>query len=345
MAEYRAGVVGVGSRTVHGPLWARTLAGMPNVSLVRLVDEEPDSLARTARDVGVDDTSSDPRSVLEADDLDFVIVNTIDQVHAGQVDAALDAGKHVLTDKPLGVDTAEAAGLATKAKAAGLKVAVGHVFRFVAQYEFVKKRVELGELGRVFQVDAGYVHDMRPVWKATPWRTDPDDPQNPWFGGALHPIDLAHWLGGDVTEVCAVENKASSMAEFPLNDNATVLLKFASGAVGRVWSTFGIRQNPGFYTFCSAYGDQGSCLARLDRKEAELHVDWGVEGVGGPLNVPVSGGMNPNLACVLDFLDAIESDRAPRSDAAQAVQNMAVLDAAVKSLDSRKFEPVQIPTI
>ena len=345
MAEYRAGVVGVGSRTVHGPQWARTLASMSNVNLVRLVDEEPDALARTAAEVGVDDTSSDPRAVLEADDLDFVIVNTIDRVHAEQVDAALDSGKHVLTDKPLGVDTGQAASVASKAKKAGLKVAVGHVFRFVAQYEFVKKRVELGELGRIFQVEAGYVHDMRPVWKATPWRTDPDDPQNPWFGGALHPIDLAHWLGGEVTAVCALENKASSQEEFPLKDNAVMLLKFASGAIGRVWNTFGIRQNPGFQTYCGAFGDRGSCLANLQHKEAELHIDWGVEGVGGPLYIPIPDGKNPNLACVLDFLDAIETDGVPRSDAVQAVQNMAVLDAALKSVKSGKFEPVQIPAI
>lgn len=345
MAEYRVGVVGVGSRTVHGPLWARTLTATPNVKLVRLVDEEPDALARTAAEVGVDDTSSDPRTVLEADDLDIAIVNTIDQVHAEQVDSALDSGKHVLTDKPLGVDTGQAAAVASKAKKAGLKVAVGHVFRFVPQYEFVKQRVELGELGRIFHVEAGYVHDMRPVWKATPWRTDPDDPQNPWFGGALHPIDLAHWLGGEVTEVCAIENKASSKAEFPLNDNAIILLKFASGAIGRVWNTFGVQQNPGFQTFCSAFGDRGSCLADSRGGEAELHIDWGVDGVGGPLRIPFSGGKNPNLACVLDLLDAIETDGTPRSDAVQAVQNMAVLDAALKSVKSGKFEPVHVPAI
>lgn len=343
MAKYRAGVVGVGSRTVHGPQWARTLASLPNVELVRLVDDEPESLASTAAEVAVEQTSDDPRTILEASDLDIVVVNTIDQVHAEQVDTALDSGKHVLTDKPLGIDTAQAADVAAKANKAGLKVAVGHVFRFLPQYEFVKKRADLGELGKLFHVEAGYVHDMRPVWIATPWRKDPGDPQSPWFGGALHPIDLVHWVGGEITSVCAVENKASSTEEFPLDDNAVILLKFASGAVGRVWSTMGIQQNPGFQTFCNAFGDQGSCLANSSRNEAELHVDWGVDGVGGPLQIPFSGGANPNLSCVLDFLSAIEEDREPRSSADQAVRNMAVLDAALKSVKTEQFEKVQIP--
>ena len=85
MAKYRVGVVGVGSRTVHGPLWARTLASLPNVDLVRLVDDEPESLASTAAEVEVEQTSDDPRTVLEATDLDIAVVNTIDQVHAEQV--------------------------------------------------------------------------------------------------------------------------------------------------------------------------------------------------------------------------------------------------------------------
>lgn len=343
MAEYRAGIVGVGSRTVHGDLWAKTVASIPNVKLIRLADGEPDALERTARAVGVEHTSPDSRFVTEADDLDFVVVNSVDHLHAEQVGAALDSGKHVITDKPMGVDTGEAASIATKARMAGLKVAVGHMFRFAPQYEYVKERVDRGELGRIFQVEAGYVHDLRPIWKATPWRADPSNPQNPWFGGALHPIDVAHWIGGEVTHVCALENKASTPEEFPINDNALILLKFASGAIGRVWSTFGIQQNPGFQTFCNAFGDRGSCWANANRNEVELHVNWGVEGVGGPMYVPFSGDVNPNLACVLDFLAAIESDGTPRSDAGQAVQNMAVLDAAIASVDSGKLESVEVP--
>ena len=343
MAEYRAGIVGVGSRTVHRDLWAKTLASIPNVKLIRLADEESDSLERTARAFGVEHTSPDSRSVLEADDLDFVVVNSVDHLHAEQVDIALDSGKHVLADKPLGMDTAEAAKLASKANKAGLKVAIGHMFRFTPHYEFVKERVDGGDLGRLYQVDAGYVHDMRPYWKTTPWRSDPKTPQNPWFGGTLHPIDVVHWVGGAVTHVFAAESKASSAAEYPINDTALVLLKFASGAIGRVWSSFGIRHNPGSETFCNAFGDAGSCLANAARNEVELHTNWNVEGIAGPTYIPFKADSNPNLECVRDFISSIETDGTPRSDAGQAVQNMAVLDAAIASLDSGKLESVEVP--
>lgn len=345
MAEYRAGIIGVGSRTVHGDLWAKTLTEMPNVTIECLSDEEPDSLERAARQFGVDRASADPRIVLEADDLDFVIVNTVDQLHAEQVSAALDGGKHAITDKPLGVDTSEAVEIARKAARSGLKVAVGQVFRFGPQYEFVKERVDSGDLGRIFQVDAGYVHDLRPVWDATPWRRDPENPQNPWFGGALHPIDLVHWVGGEVAEVCAAETKASKPDEFPINDTAVILLKFASGAIGRVWNTFGIQQNPGFQTFCNAFGDEGSCWANAGRNVVEIHTNWNVQDVGGPMYVPFTGQAKPYVDCVSDFISCIENDGTPRSDAVQGVKNMAVLDAAIKSVETGRFEPAVAPEI
>ena len=65
MAEYRAGIIGVGSRTVHGDLWAKTLTEMPNITIECLSDEEPDSLERAVKQFGVDRASADPRIVLD----------------------------------------------------------------------------------------------------------------------------------------------------------------------------------------------------------------------------------------------------------------------------------------
>ena len=338
--RFRAGVVGVGARTVHGEGWARTLAAMPQVDLVRLVDEERTAVENSSRALAVADWSTDPRAVLEADDLDFVIVNSIDGLHAQHVNLALDSGKHVVTDKPLAVSTADAGQIAAKAKRRGLKVAVGHNFRFAPHYEFLKGRVDSGDLGKLFQVEAGYVHDLRRIWKLTPWRADPSDPQNPWFGGVTHPVDLARWIGGEVVEVMAVENKGCSPQEYLPPDNFILVLKFESGAVGRIWCTFCIRQNPEFQTFCNAFGDKGSCLANLQRNRVEYHPDWRIPESGGPLEIPFPAHPDINRALIEDFLAAVESGGSPRGDAAEAVRTMSVIDAAVKSVGSGRFESV-----
>ena len=345
VAELRVGVVGVGSRTVHGEAWARTVVEMPSLRLVGVTDDDEEAAQRTAKALGVKNLGTDPRAVLEAEDVDIAIVNSVDHRHEEDVNAALDAGKHVITDKPLGVDGTGAARIARKSREKGLKVAIGHVFRFAPSCQFVKKRAEAGDLGKLFQVEAGYVHDLRRVWKLTPWRTDPKRPQDPWFGGALHPIDLVQWIGGEISEVCAVENKATSRDEHPLADNQILLLKFASGAVGRVWNTFGIRQSPEFSPFCNAFGDRGSCLASLQRNAVEFHIDWGVGPVSGPITVPFAPGVSLNRLLIEDFLEAVRKDGRPLIDAEEGARAMSVVDAAVKSVKSGRFERVQVPVI
>jgi predicted dehydrogenase len=345
MATFRAGVVGVGSRTVHGPAWARALAAMPNVRLVRISDDDAHAAEETARSLGVERFGTDPRGVLEAPDVDVVCVNSVDHDHASQVAAALEAGKHVVADKPLAESTADVIRIAALAERAGLKVAVGHVFRFAPQYAFVKERVQRGELGELFLVEAGYVHDLRDVWKRTPWRADRAAPQSPWYGCTLHPIDLVHWLGGEITAVCAVENKATDRSEHPLPDNQVCLLKLAGGAVGRVWSTAGIRQTPEFRTFCSAFGSRGSCLASVPGNTVELHADWGVPGIAGPQLVPFQAGFGLNRALLDDWIAAIQADTAPRSGLADALRSTAVIEAAIRSVESGRFEAVTVPTV
>jgi predicted dehydrogenase len=342
MVTFRAGVVGVGARTVHGAAWARTLAEMPDVRLVRVSDDDAGAAEETARSLGVEHFGTDPRAVLEAADLDVVCVNSIDHEHAWQVAAALEAGKHVIADKPLGQSTAEVLRVAELAARTGLKVSVGHVFRFAPQYAFVKERVRRGELGKLFLVEAGYVHDLRTVWQRTPWRADPSSPQSPWYGCTLHPIDLVQWLAGEITEVCAVENKATDPTEHPLPDNQVCLLKFASGATGRVWSTAGIRQSPEFRTFCNAFGSRGSCLASLPGNPVELHADWGVPGVAGPQTVPFQSGLSLNRALLDDWIGAIVTDGAPRSGVSEALRSTAVIEAAMRSVATGRFERVVV---
>jgi len=326
---------------VHGPAWARTLAEMPNVRLVRLSDDEEEAAEQTARSLGVEHFGTDPRAVLEAPDVDVVCVNSVDHEHAWQVITALEAGKHVVADKPLALGTTDLLRIASLVKRTGLKVAVGHVFRFAPQYVFLKERVQSGELGELFLVEAGYVHDLRNVWKRTPWRADQALPQNPWYGCTLHPIDLVHWLAGEITEVCAVENKATLPTEHPLPDNQICLLKLASGAVGRVWSSAGIRQRPEFQTFCNAFGSRGSCLANLPRNTVELHLDWGVQGVDGPQLVPFHS-LSLNRALLDDWITAIDEDAAPRSGVAEAVRSTAVIEAAMRSVTTCRFEATEV---
>ena len=64
-----------------------------------------------------------------------------------------------------------------------------------------------GDLGEIIMAEAHYVHDMRPVFKMTPWRLN--TPQDFMYGGVCHPVDVLRWFLGDVDEVFAYANKGN----------------------------------------------------------------------------------------------------------------------------------------
>lgn len=146
----RAGVIGLG---MMGANHARVYDEIPDVELVAVADADPARLdqvlgGRSAR--GYDDH----RRMLRDEQLDLVSVAVPTRAH---LDVALDVierGAPLLVEKPLAPTAAEAARLRDAAAAAGVTLTVGHVERFNPAVVELKRRVEAGELGRVYQVHA-----------------------------------------------------------------------------------------------------------------------------------------------------------------------------------------------
>ena len=82
-----------------------------------------------------------------------------------------------------------------RVQAADVRFAVGNVNRFVPQFAALHQFAQEGRLGDLFFVESDYIHDMRRVYRRTPWRIGPVNPQNAWFGGGVPP-DGPRSLGG-----------------------------------------------------------------------------------------------------------------------------------------------------
>ena len=150
---------------------------------------------------GWNSSSNDWRSVLERDDIDLVDIVTPGDSHAEIAIAALDAGKHVLCEKPLANTVDEAIAMAEaadRAAARGVFAMVGFTYRRVPAVTFARDLVREGRLGAIRQVRAAYLQD---------WLSDPESPltwrlQKESAGsGALgdigaHAIDLAQFVPG-----------------------------------------------------------------------------------------------------------------------------------------------------
>ena len=149
----RVGVIGLG---YWGPNYARVLSELPAADLVAACDLSEDAISPLAARYPAARMGRDPRTILEADDVDAVVVATPTSTHYALTRAALDAGKHVLCEKPLASTVAQCDELIAAAKRARRVLFVGHTFIFNPAVRQMRELVAAGELGRVL-----YCHTVR----------------------------------------------------------------------------------------------------------------------------------------------------------------------------------------
>ena len=253
MPRLRAVVVGPGYiGTVHADALRRN-----GVDVVGLVGSGSDRGIARAEALGIAPYAS-LTDALAAGPVDCVHIATPNYLHAPLVLEAIAAGKHVVCEKPLAMNAAEAKELLAAARAAGVVHAVNFNFRFYALPRQTRQMIRNGEIGAVQLIHGGYLQDW--LFKASDWnwRLDPD------LGGSLRAVaDIgSHWIDlmGFVTGQHPVEvvadlattvpvrhkplravdtfsNKALTPEEYEerrihTEDYASVLIRFSGGARG-----------------------------------------------------------------------------------------------------------------
>ncbi|GAA3311140.1 Gfo/Idh/MocA family protein [Arthrobacter ramosus] len=205
MSGLRVAMIGYGFMgAAHSQGW-RTgprvfdLPAEPEMAVI--VGRNADAVEEAARKWGWAESATDWREVIARDDIDIVDIVTPGDSHAEIAIAALEAGKHVLCEKPLANTVAEAEAMAEaaeRAAARGIRAMVGFTYRRVPAVTFLRNLIAEGVVGTVHQVRASYRQD---------WLVDPEMPlawrlQKEHAGsGALgdigaHAIDLAQFVTG-----------------------------------------------------------------------------------------------------------------------------------------------------
>jgi predicted dehydrogenase len=162
--------------------------------------------------------------------VDIVVVCTSNKFLAPITIAALRAGKHVLCEKPMGRNAAEATEIAAAAHAADRVLKVGFTLRFHPALRRARDLCAKGDLGPLYFIQAVYGHGGRPGYEKE-WRGNPE-----LAGGGelldqgVHLLDLSRWFLGDL-EVAAAITPRWHWEVAPLEDNAFVLLRGRGGEV------------------------------------------------------------------------------------------------------------------
>lgn len=227
-----------------------------NAELVSVLGKIPESNKEVARQFGAE--AADSLEAFLETDIDAVYIASPVDVHFEQVIACAHAGKHVLCEKPLGMNPAQAQEMAGICDAAGVQLGCALMMRFLAQHQAALKLVRDGKLGT-----PTYGRAQLSCWyppMAGAWR------QIPALGGGGslidmggHCIDLLEMFFGLVKTVSCFTN--STTHDYASEDSALAMLVFENGALGSVDAFFCIPDNSS-KNVLELYGSKGSILAK-----------------------------------------------------------------------------------
>lgn len=351
----RIGIIGAGgaARTIHIPGFALC----PDVEVAVVCDADAAALRAT----GVATTCSDYRDVLRRPDIDAVVIATPNHLHREIVLAALDAGKHVLCEKPLALDRHEADSMLELARRSGRVHMTAFTYRFVPAIQYARQLVERDELGTLRTVRAAYL--MALSGHVLGWRSEKR------FAGSgvladigSHLVHLVQFLAGDIRCLTASERRFREDPTSDVEDWISFLAEFENGTCG----TFEIsRVAPGRGAgiseeiFIELYGSEGSLVFSLqdpwglmatlgkdasDPARPLRHYDVPEQFLKMPGSTRDVHAHDPRWGYRYDqafhFAENVKRGESRAPSFADGVRCQAVLDAALESARSRRWVEV-----
>ena len=209
-----------------GQVHLRALRGSARVRLVALCDRDPALLQDSASE---EDITEEFSELLGRDDVDLVDICLPHDLHAPLAIMALEAGKHVLLEKPMAMTVAECDDVLAAAREADRHVGVSHNQLFYEPHRILAQMIESGRVGKVRSIRARLaIGGSYGAWRADPVQAG---------GGLLidagvHRVYVMQMLGGPVVAVSAVMDRPGEEASF------SVALEFADGTIGTIDATY-----------------------------------------------------------------------------------------------------------
>ena len=306
-----------------------------NTELVAVCDVDPERLAQEKEAHPWIRTYTDFREVLACDDIDAVVVTAPDQWHCEMSVAALEAGKHVLCEKPMALSWDECRKMVRAAKASDRKFMVGQVCRYAPGFVRAHEMIERGDIGELFFVESEYAHDYAKIPGHGGWRLDPR--RHGFLGGGCHAVDLLRWMAGDPYEVFAYANR-KMLPSWPTDDCTISVWKFPGDVIGKVFVSTGCKRD---YTMRSVfYGSKGTIICDNTSPELTFFLTENEGGHTAPVKIPIDINNHNMTAEIREFSDCIARDLPIRTTALEGAKTVAAALAAVES--SKTGLPVRI---
>ncbi|MDN3017522.1 Gfo/Idh/MocA family oxidoreductase [Paenibacillus sp. BSR1-1] len=338
METLRVGVIGCGSIAQHRHL--PEYIANKNVELVAVCDLNEERAKAVAEKYGVV-AYTNYEELLKSGGVDAVSVCTPNYLHAPISIAALNAGIHVLCEKPMATSRMEAEDMIAAAEASGKKLMIAHNQRFVPSHRKARQLIETGEIGRIYSFRTAFGHGGPEGWSV--------EGKEGWFFqkekafvGAMgdlgvHKTDLLRYLlGEEIAEVGSfVETSAKDFAD--VDDNAVCVLKTESGIIGTLAASWAYVSKEDNSTII--YGEK-AILRLEDDPIHSLVVQYAngevVKYELGKIQSNDEGGQN-NSHVIEKFVESIIQDVEPPVPGVEGMKSLSVILAALESNETKQI--------
>jgi predicted dehydrogenase len=302
--------------------------------LAAVVNHKPESRAAFAADYDIPRQYATVEDLLADGSADAVVIGTPNFLHAPQAVAALRAGLHVMVEKPMAMNAAEARGMVEAAASSTALLMIAHCFRFHPELVWLREQLAAGRLGRIIRTKGYGVHV---AWGPSGWFSE----RNLAGGGALadmgvHAIDAARFLLGDPQPDSVYARVGTHYGGYDVDDTGVILVNWQGGVTSYVESGWWQPYSDGPCAATQVYGTLG--FGQAFPTELALRESPGAD------PVRVTCGISPDRvhhppqsvydAQMAHFVSCIREGRPPSPGGADGLASMRVLDAAYESARS-----------
>ncbi|QHW30502.1 Gfo/Idh/MocA family oxidoreductase [Paenibacillus rhizovicinus] len=338
----RIGIIGAGN---IGSVHAKHFSQLGDLcEITAITDVYLPMAEQRAAEYGIPAVLESPEALIQSPNVDAVIVGVPNQFHAELAIQAIEAGKHVLLEKPMGINAAAAKQILKASQKSDRVVMVGHQMRWESVPMQIKEQIDRGELGKIYTAKTGWFRRKGiPGWGT--WFTRMDQSGGgPLIDIGVHMLDLALYLMGNPKPVSVF---GSTYAEFgpkrkgigtwgkpnwdgiyDVEDLATAMIKMEDGSTLTLEVSWAVHMDTDNTPFVHLMGTEGGASYR--GATGKLLTEKFDKPMETALSRPEND-ENERLRLSRHFLDCIKTGKQPITSALTGFTNNLVLDAIYES--------------
>lgn len=344
--KLRCGIVGLGvGRKKHIPGYL----SHPMAELAAIADSNTEKLNAVGDEFHIEHRYSSLTEMLANEKLDIVSIATPNIFHKDMTIEALEAGCHVMCEKPIAMNAAEAQEMIDAAKRTGKRIMINYVKRYIPESIAVKRVIDAGMLGDIYFARSVWLRRRRLPGFGGWFGKKAMSGGGPLIDIGVHRLDLALWYMGFPKPVWVMASTYNPIAkaiaakekkDFDVEDLAVALIRFENGATLELEASWCANIKEREHLSTRLLGTKGGSLQHNIGDVYDSYAEIYLERCGCQYDMRLHEPVPQTYNCIYEFVDDIVHGNPSACSAKEALIAMKILDAIYES--AAKNEPVQI---